>query len=273
MSRPIPLTGLRELEPLRKRTAVVRLVFVTVLVGALAAAALVARHPSRHEMRFLPNGSNGIVVLDLSASISSDTYERIGTTLRALAGTNGRYGLVVFSDVAYDALPPGTPARELASYARFFTPSSGDSSGFLPQFPANPWTPAFSGGTRISAGLGLALQRIRADRLHRPGVVLVSDLDDDPGDLESLASIALAYRHLHVPVRIVALDPQPGDEQLFAHLLAGAATITQAQLPSAPVRLAGGSVPVALVLLALLVALALAGAELWAAPLRFGEGA
>ena len=118
-------------------------------------------------MQFLPNGSRGIVVLDLSASISSDTFERIGKTLRDLAATNSRYGLVVFSDVAYEALPPGTPSAELKPYARFFTLPP-PQAGFLPQFPVNPWTNSFSGGTRIAAGLGLALRLIQNEQLEAP---------------------------------------------------------------------------------------------------------
>ena len=52
-------------------------------------------------------------MLDLSASITADTYSRIHQTLQQLVARGGRYGLVVFSNIAYEALPPGTPASAL----------------------------------------------------------------------------------------------------------------------------------------------------------------
>ena len=48
-------------------------------------------------LHLLPPGSTAIVALDLSASVSQDTYSRIGATLSDLAASNGRYGVVVFS--------------------------------------------------------------------------------------------------------------------------------------------------------------------------------
>ena len=39
-------------------------------------------------------------------------------------------------------------------------------------------------------------------------ILLVSDLDDDPGDLPSLAAAALALTSEHVAVRVVG--PEPG---------------------------------------------------------------
>jgi hypothetical protein len=265
----IPLADLPRLRGPRRRTTLVRLALAFAAVAAAAGAIAASAHPQGKTLRFLPRGSNGIVVLDLSASISSDTYQRIGETLRELASTGGRYGLVVFSDVAYQALPPGTPSAELRGYARYFTLPKAP-PGFLPQFPINPWTNDFSAGTRISAGLGMALQVIRQQQLRHPSVVLVSDLDDDTGDLKSLASIALAYRQLNIPVRIVALDPEPQNTQLFARLLARAATITNARLPGERVRRTGPPVPEWTASLAAAVALLLAGTELWGARLEWG---
>src|SRR5438093_7425867 len=101
----IPLGDLYRLGAARRRTTSVRAALAAALVLLVVAAAFSARRPHAPILRFLPRGSTGIVVLDLSASISTDTYQRIGQTLRELASTKGRYGLVVFSDVAYDALP------------------------------------------------------------------------------------------------------------------------------------------------------------------------
>lgn len=264
----IPLADLPRLARERRRTWIVRVALGLALVALAAATALDAEHQVGRTTLFLPGDSTGIVVLDLSASISSDTYQRIGETLRELAATNSRYGLVVFSDVAYQALPPNTPSRELLPYARYFTlpPAEG---GFLPQFPLNPWTNAFSGGTRIAAGLGLALRVIQQRSLARPGVILISDLDDDPGDLKSLASVSLAYRQLDIPVRIVALNAEPQDAQLFGKLLARVAAVQPGRLPGERARTTGPSVPLWLAVLTIATAALLAVNELWSARLTW----
>ena len=144
---------------------------------------------------------------------------RIAATLDRLARSRGRYGLVLFSDTAYQALPPGTPARELGTFERFFDVPRQTTPGGAPLAPANPWSDQFSAGTRISTGLQLALDVIRARHLGRPGVVLVSDLDDDAGDIEALTNVALAYRKLGIPLRVVGLSPSPEDQRLLTRLL------------------------------------------------------
>jgi hypothetical protein len=269
VSGRIPLAGMAELLPAWRRTVVIRAVLVVALVVLLAVAVVLASRPTSHPLRFLPPASNGIVVLDLSASISSDTFNRIGATLDELAATNGRYGLVVFSDVAYQALPPGTPSSQLLPFARYFKVPGQTTPGLGPQFPANPWTNPFSAGTRISAGLGLALSVIHEQRLSHPGVILISDLDDDPGDLENLASSALAYRQEGIDIRIVALNAAPRDEQLFGKLLGEASHITQAHLPSDRTATTSSRFPVALSLLAVVIALALAANELFSTRLTW----
>jgi hypothetical protein len=265
----LPLADLADLARAWRRTSVVRAVLAVALVALVLAAAVVGSRPASQPMRFLPRASNGIVVLDLSASISSDTFNRIGQTLSELSATNGRYGLVAFSDVAYQALPPGTPSSALAPFARYFQVPDQTSPGLAPAFPTNPWTNSFSAGTRISAGLGLALKILRSQRLSHPGVILISDLDDDPGDLENLASSALAYRRLGIEIHIVALNPSPQDTQRFSQLLGDATHITLAHLPGD--RTVGGAThfPIWIAVLAAIVALALAGNELTSARLTW----
>jgi hypothetical protein len=243
------------------------------LVVAVAAGALAGRHPRTTSSPYLPSGSDGVVVLDLSASISSDTYAQIGLTLDRLARSGGRYGLVVFSGDAYEALPPGTPAPELTPYARFFrvphTPA-----GYAAPLPTNPWTQSFSAGTSISTGLNLARTIVRRDRLHRPGLLLISDLDDDPGDLRRVAASALALRKAEIPVHIVGLDPAPADAKLFTKLLGGDGTLSNAPAPTS--RPVGGSrapLPAWLIAAALAAAGLLVIDELFAPRLRFaGSG-
>jgi hypothetical protein len=118
-ARAIPLPDTRALDAARLRTTIVRFGLAAALLGLLVAAFLLARNP-RPDDSLLPAGSSPVVVLDLSWSTSSD-YQGIGATLRRLAASNRRIGLVVFSDAAYEMFPPGTPARELRSLLRFFT--------------------------------------------------------------------------------------------------------------------------------------------------------
>src|SRR5204862_7929182 len=121
-------------------------------------AALVSRHRHTETIVTLPAHSAAIVLLDVSASISADTYPRIGATLSSLSRSGGRYGLIVFSDQAYEALPPGTGARDLAPLVRYFTLPPIHGPGAAQTFPVNPWQRVFSAGTKISAGLELARQ-------------------------------------------------------------------------------------------------------------------
>jgi hypothetical protein len=273
MSTRIPLAGARELIGAWRRTRLVRLALAVVLVALVLATALAATRSTSRPVRFLPRASNGIVVLDLSASISSDTFNRIGETLRELAATNGRYGLVVFSDVAYEALPPGTPSAELRPYARYFNVPEQSAAGLAPSFPVNPWTSSFSAGTRISAGLGLAFQLIRTQHIKHPGVILISDLDDDPGDVTNVSNAIIAYRHVGYDLRIVALDPSPDDRARYQQLLANAAKITNAHLPGDRTTATGDGFPVALAVLAAVIACLLAANELYGARLTWGTAA
>ena len=135
------------------------------------------------------------------------------------AATGGDAGLVLFSDTAYQALPPGTPVAELGPFERFFRVAPPTTPGLQPQPPRSPWTSSFSAGTRISTGLSLALDVLQRDHVARPLVILVSDLDDDAGDLESLTSVALAYRKLGIPIRVVGLNPSPEDARYVQRLL------------------------------------------------------
>jgi hypothetical protein len=269
VSDRIPLADAPRLRSQARRTTLVILTLAVLLVGGVLALASSARTPTSKERRFVPADSNGIIVLDLSASISTDTFARIGAALRELSTGQGRYGLVLFSDVAYEALPPGTPAAALRPLVHYFTLPQQTTPGLAPTFPVSPWTQSFSAGTRISAGLGLALQLIRQKHLRRASVILVSDLDDDPGDLQSLGSAALALKSQGISVRVVALNPAPRDEQLFQRLLNRASAVTHAPLPGERPVTIGPRVPPALALLAVASALLLGAAALFGARLSW----
>ncbi len=270
----IPLARASLLARSAARTALVRALLAAALVALVLSCAAVARRPQLHEQAqaYVPPSSAGIVVLDLSASISSDTYSRIGETLRRLVARGGRYGLVIYSDLAYEALPPGTTASALAPLVRYFTLPAHTAPGVAPTYPANPWSEQFTAGTRISSGLELARTIIVGDRVERPAVVLVSDLADDPQDVQRLTSILLAYRRDGIPLRVVALNPSPDDAGFFQRLLGRGTAILPARLPGDAGYTAASprtGVPGWLIAATVLVAGLLAAHTLWSARLRW----
>jgi VWA domain-containing protein len=270
----IPLADAPERRAPARRTLAIRQLLALLVIAAVAAIALLARHPHTQTIVPLPARAQTVLVLDLSASISSDTFSRIGGTLAALSRSDTRLGLVIFSDQAYEAMPPGTPAADLAPFVRYFTLPPQKTPGFAPSFPANPWGTTFTGGTRISAGLELAHSiALEGNHPNHPAtVVLVSDLDDDPGDVPRLASVLLAYRRDHVPVRIVGLDPSPDNVALFDKLLSPRPVVAQAPtLAEAPPHDLT-PFPWGLVALALVAAVALVLLMVWAPRLTWGSG-
>jgi hypothetical protein len=254
----IPLADAPSLVDRIRRTRLARLALAALVVALAVVAFLAAMGRHAETVPYLPHDSTGIVVLDVSASISSDTYARIASTLDRLERSGGRYGLVLFSDTAYQALPPGTPARELQPFERFFRVPEQTVPGVQPRPPRSPWSESFGAGTRISTGLRLALDVIRDQRLRRPSVLLVSDLDDDAEDLESLTAVALAYRELGIPIRVVGLNPAPEDRRYLERLLRTPGDLTQATLPGEGTTAARADLPVGLALATGALAVALA---------------
>lgn len=246
-----------------------RLVLAALIVGGVVLCLAASLRSPATSTSLLPASSSGIVVLDVSASIASDAYARISATLERLIRSNGSYGLVLFSDTAYQALPPNTPARELRPVRRFFDVGSGRGTGALPETPHSPWTDAFGAGTRMSTGLALALDVIRKDNLSNPAVLLVSDLDNDTGDLEQVSRVAVAYRRAGIPLHVVGLNAEPEDEAFIRRLVPSNGSFAQAALPSQGLRTASGSTDLLLVALAALVALALAAFLVVTEPTRW----
>jgi hypothetical protein len=235
------------------------------LVACVVAAFFVS--PATPGRRFLPANTVGIVVLDVSASIKPGYYKLISHELTTLAASRERFGLVLFSDVAYESLPPGTPASQLRSILRFFTPPQGGG------IPPNPWQQWFSGGTVISNGLVLALQMLQHDHVQHGAVVLISDLANDPSDSARFASTVLEYQQRHIPLEVVGLDPTPGDAEFVKSLLGAQAVTEIAKLPHGA-NAAGkisliGTFPRTLAVVTLLVVLLLTLDEWWGEPLRW----
>ena len=270
----IPYVGAGTFRRAARGTLLARVLVALVLVVLVLAAAAAARAPGTSEPPLLPAGANGIVVLDLSASITSDTYSRIAETLRELVSRGGRYGLVVFSDDAYEAYPPGTPASALAPLIRYFSLPDTPTVGEQPSFPINPWTNSFTSGTQISAGLALAQSIEQAEGIRHPAVLLISDLADDQSDIQRLISVLTGFKTDGVTLRVVALNAAPNDQAFFAGLIGSATAIIPAQLsgprPKAPAPPAS-SFPSLLVAIAAAAAALLGIYELRNAKLRFTE--
>jgi hypothetical protein len=270
----IPYVATRTLRRQALGTFLSRAGLALALVLLVLAAAAAARAPKISGPPFLPPNAGGMVVLDLSASITSDTFSRIAETLRQVVARGGRYGLVVFSDDAYEALPPGTPASAFEPLIRYFTLPRTTTIGEQPAFPINPWTNSFTSGTQISAGLGLARSIELADGSRHPSVLLISDLADDQSDIQRLIGVLASYKRSGVGLRVVALNAAPNDAAFFAGLIGNATAVIPAQLSSPqsgapappPARF-----PTLLVILAAVVAGLLAVYELRAAKLDFGE--
>ena len=271
----VPYAGVPALAKVAARTMVARVVLGVALLALVLAAAAAARHPQLNKQPLLSPSAGGVIVLDLSASISSDTYSRIGQSLRDLVARGGRYGLVVFSSVAYEALPPGTPASALEPLVRYFTLPTQVVPGEQPTYPTNPWTASFTGGTSISLGLELAREIEVANGAKHPAVVLISDLADDPTDQQRLPGVFQAYHREGIGLRVIALNAAPNDAAYFARLIGTASAIIPAALPGAHPSAGAAphaSFPIWLVVLAVAVASLLAANEVRSARLRWGGG-
>jgi hypothetical protein len=236
----------------------IQLALAALLVGLGATVLLAALSVRATTTSVLPRSASGIVVLDVSASISSDTYARIAGTLDRLVRSGGEYGLVLFSDTAYQALPPHTPSRELRPFSRFFTVAKRSEPGALPQLPRSPWADAFSAGTRISTGLTLALDVIREERVARPAVLLVSDLDNDTGDLERVTQVALAYRRAGIPLHVIGLNAAPEDVAFIRQIVPRDGTLSAAPPPGERAASTSAELDLRLVLAAVLAAVVFA---------------
>src|SRR4029077_3502205 len=140
---------------------------------------------------------------------------------------------------------------------------------FAPGFPDNPWESTFTGGTKISSALDLG-HEIAIAGGQRRAVILVSDLDDDPSAVPRLASVLLAYRRDHVPVRIVGLDASPDNVALYTRLLSPQPVVVEAPtLAEAPPR-DTTPVPWLLLVLSAIAIVAYVGRAVWAPHLVWG---
>ena len=212
-------TRLGDLPRLREpawRTTFVRVGLALALAATLAGLAILARSAGSGRAAVLPVGAKtGVIVADMSASVAGPTFERVATVVRGLVAANQPMGLVMFSDVAYELLPPNSPPSALQQFVRFFVPEKVAKG--QPLFGQSPWS-QFSGGTRISTGLIAGVNALRRAHDMHGAVVLMSDLNDAQDDREPLVAESLALKKEHVPIRIVPLNASPQNVGLFSQL-------------------------------------------------------
>jgi hypothetical protein len=268
----VPVTDAAKLQEAARRTNLVRLALGAALVAACLGAFFAA--PSDAGRRFLPPNAVGVVVLDVSSSIQPDTYYRIEQTLATIAASRSRLGLVLFSDVAYEALPPGTPSDQVRPLLRFFAPpTADDAKAAEEELPRTPWDQWFSGGTRISGGLYLAAHMLKKQHVKRGAIILISDLNDDPVDIGRTIEAVAYVSQQDLDLEIVGLNPRAQDLDFWRRLLGDDAIFKTASLPTA--EQAAGKIEVsgtfshALLAFAALAVVLLAVNEWWAEPLRW----
>jgi hypothetical protein len=262
----IPLSTTAALTGPVRRTLFLRVLLGVVLVGLVVSASATGRSDAAAARGLLPKGGSGMLVLDVSRSIKPEADKTIVKVLDQLIASRSRIGLVVFSDIAYEMLPPGSPTRELRSLVRLFTPPAHPKPGLDPTTPT-PWSASFSGGTQISAGLTVAHQALVREGDPKGPLLLVSDLDTAPDDVPRVAQTFNAFRNIGVPFRIVALTPRADNLALFQNLAGKNAfrkpvTRTGSAAGTSEGALEG-ALPWSLIVIAGLVLVALAVNEHW----------
>jgi hypothetical protein len=260
----VPLDDLRRLHAPVQRTAAVRIALLIGLAFTFALLFDAARSAGAGRAAVFPEGTNtGVVVLDMSASISGPTYARVATTLRGIVNANQSIGLVMFSDTAYELLPPNSPPGALQQFIPFFVPDR--YYGSTPVFGQTPWD-TFMGGTRVASGFAMAREALRRAHVKHGAILLVSDLDDSNADQSRLEQEALTLRQAKIPVRIVPLFAAPRDVRLFAALFGDNAFVAPSVFTHTAKRHAASiaaPAPWTLLVLGGLLVLLLAGNERW----------
>lgn len=231
MAWPERLAAVPTTEPGRllrsgRRTAALRGALALALLLALAGAVVVARSEGVQRAPLVPSGKTGIVVLDLSASTSEAAFAQ---TIEKLADGDERVGLIAFSDTAYELLPIGTPGRELLPVLRYFSTEDGNEP------PAeHPWVD-FRAGTRVSEGIRLGRETLRREGVDDGSLVLVSDFEILPDEIQRVAEQVALVRGDGIDVRLVPLQPTPERRARIDAILGGAAVLRD-RAADAPVR-------------------------------------
>jgi hypothetical protein len=224
-----PAVGTHDVRSFRAaatRTLALRVLFAGGAALLLAAAVASARDLDPRDRGLLPTGTTGVVVLDLSLSILDDQSGVVRRTLQELVDADEPVGVVVFSDLPYELMPPGTPSKELRPIIRLLTPTAGGEV-------VSPWSDTFRSGTRISAALQLAKDMLVGDHVANGSILLVSDLETAPDDVPATAKVLRSIQRSGTPIRLLALGPSSDARALFGGIL-GPGAFTP--LSAGPVR-------------------------------------
>jgi hypothetical protein len=245
----------------RRRTRLLWGSLAAVLLVLLVVFAVRARAQAA-EAPILDPGTDAMIVVDLSGSTLSASTGIARVLLDLTRDPRRHLGLVVFSDTAYEALPPATPVDGLKGWLELF--ARGDTWNY-------PWTPSFASGTAISKGLVLARKILRRDHVEHPHVVLVSDLDDADSDLDRLETVTAQYQREGIDLSVikvrVGVEPSAGS---LAGLRNADFVAETANLTVDPSRSSGaGNGPIVLAVLVGLLGLLAAANELVLHPLAW----
>ena len=241
------------------RARILRIAFALAAVVLVAGAAWSTRGLETREHGLLPSGRTGVVVVDLSLSITDSDYDTLRGAFRRLIAEDASIGLVVFSDVAYELLPPGTPASQLRPVLRLLVPPR------LGQ-PVNPWTQTFRAGTQISAALVLARTMLERDGVKDGSILLVSDLETAPDDLPPLTRAIGSLKRSDIALRVIGLGPSSDARRIFAGTFVDGPFDVPARAPreAATESRVRATLPLALLILGALSFVALAAHERFA---------
>jgi hypothetical protein len=207
---PLPYGELAALRRPLQRTALLRALLAIALAATFLAALAIAFSRDARPNALLPEGTTGMIVLDLSASTGAKA--EVGELFRRLASGHQRTGLVVFSDGAYEVLPPGVPGSDFAPMIRFFTPGPGGETG-------DPWSSGFAGGTNVLAGIETAVETFERDEVDSGSILLISDLEFVPEQIARLPALLTQLRETRVDVRILPVDARAEQRRFFERVL------------------------------------------------------
>ena len=257
-ARAVPLADAPALWRYAGRTRHVRLALAVGLLVVFAAGVVAAFRLHTRPTSYFTSGGNGIVAVDLSASIDPVANARLRTLLRTLANSDQRLGLVVFEEQAYEMVPPDTRGDQLRPMLRFF-------GNYVAGFGREtPWSRGFLGGTTISVGLRLAREAV-ARTGGKGSVLLISDLQDASSDLGLLTEEIGRYRRIGLPLRVLPLAPDTESLAFFTTLVGQKAIVSDSALREnasvAERQTVVAAFPLALVVLEALLLLGLAANE------------
>lgn len=273
--RGLPIADAPALEHAARRSRLVRALLVAAVAALVGSAvALATRDTAPAPAAAAPTGTVTEIVLDVSGSVGDRTFPFTARALGRLS-RGGPIGLIVFSDSAEEALPPGTSAAELNPLVRLFRPLR-KAPGFaytpsISKYPMSPWYTSFSGGTRISAGLAAARTALIRDHV-RGRIVLISDLGDARDDLTRMKRELVRLEQTGIELRVMPLPTTfARDLRRFRRLEGPHVTDVAPAPPPRRAQAAGIAVPVMLAAAGVLLAIALAANELYGVSLRWRE--